>query len=372
VADRGADLEVDVPSFRRDLAVEDDLVEEIIRVWGYDKIPSTLVPTTVQLVERPERVRQADAVRRALVAAGLSEAVGWTFTDAPHAAALPTSAEPLALVNPLSQDAAFLRHHPLVGVLGVIALNLRRQHASVRLFEIARTYERRDGGTAEPRWAALAVSGQRGEPAWYRAVESVDVYDAKGLAEHALAALGLAATVGTGGTLSGFEDDCHGALVAADGSVLAEFGEISARVRAAFDIEAPVFAAVVSLDAALEAARMTGRASAGLGDPSSATFRYEPLPRYPAVQRDVAFVIEAGSEATAARIESAMRELAGALLRGLTLFDVFRFPDGRRSLAWRLTFQAEDRTLTDEEINAIQERVARGVSERFHVTWRGV
>ena len=95
------------------------------------------------------------------------------------------------------------------------------------------------------------------------------------------------------------------------------------------------------------------------------------LPRYPAVQRDVAFVIDAGSEVTAARIESAMRELAGALLRGLTLFDVFRVPDGRRSLAWRLTFQAEDRTLTDEEINAIQERVARGVSERFHVTWRG-
>jgi phenylalanyl-tRNA synthetase beta chain len=66
-----------------------------------------------------------------------------------------------------------------------------------------------------------------------------------------------------------------------------------------------------------------------------------------------------------------MRERAGPLLRGLTLFDVFRFPDGRRSLAWRLTFQAEDRTLTDDEVNAIQERVARGVSERFDITWRG-
>jgi phenylalanyl-tRNA synthetase beta chain len=332
-------------------------VEEIIRVWGYDKIPSTLEPTTVQLVERPERLRQADAVRRALAAAGLSEAVGWTFTDQPHAAALSASGEPLGLVNPLSQDAALLRHHPLVGVLGAVALNLRRQQASVRLFEITRTYECRDGVIAEPRWAALALSGQRGEPAWYRAVENVDVYDAKGLAEHALRALGLVASVGTGGTLAGFEDDCHGTLVAADGTVLAEFGEIAPRVRAAFDIEAPVFAAVLALDAV--AARTPG----GL--------RYEALPRYPAVQRDVAFVIDAGSEVTAARIESAMRELAGALLRGLTLFDVFRFPDGRRSLAWRLTFQAEDRTLTDEEINAIQERVARGVSERFHVTWRG-
>jgi phenylalanyl-tRNA synthetase beta chain len=357
VEDRGDDLEVEVPSFRRDLAVEDDLVEEVIRVWGYDKIPSTLEPTTVQLVERPDSLRQAEAVRRALVAAGLSEAVGWTFTDAPHAAALPTAGEPLALVNPLSQDAALLRHHPLVGVLGAVALNLRRQLPSVRLFEIARTYERRDGGTAEPRWAAIALSGLRADPGWDRAVENADVYDAKGVAEHALGALGVVAAAGASGTLSGFEDDCHGALVAPDGAVLAEFGEVAASARKAFDIDAPVFAAVLSLDA------VAARVPDGL--------RYEALPRFPAVQRDVAFVIDAASDVTAAAIESTLREGAGALLRGVTLFDVFRFPDGRRSLAWRLTFQAEDRTLTDEEVNAIQERVARGVSERFHITWRG-
>ena len=359
VEDRGDDLEVDVPSFRRDLAMEDDLVEEVIRVWGYDKIPSTLVPTTVHLVAQPDTLRQAGAVRRALVAAGLSEVVTSTFTDPSRAAALPASGEPLALVNPLSQDGALLRHHPLVGVLGAVALNLRRQAASVRLFEVGRTYERRDGGAAEPRWVTLALSGLRGEPAWYHPAEPVDVYDVKGLAEHALRALGVAATTDARARLSGFEDDCHGALVAADGTVLAEFGEIAAGARAAFDVDVPVFAAILSLDAVL--ARGT----------ADRAFAYEPLPRYPAVQRDVAFVIDAGAAVTAAEVESAMRELAGPLLRGLTLFDVFRLPDGRRSLAWRLTFQADDRTLTDDEVNAIQERVARGVSERFHITWRG-
>ena len=119
----------------------------------------------------------------------------------------------------------------------------------------------------------------------------------------------------------------------------------------------PVFAAVLSLDA--------------LAAQPAPVPRYEGLPRFPAVQRDVAFVIDAASDVTAARVEMAMRELAGPLLRDVTLFDVFRFPDGRRSLAWRLTFQADDRTLTDDEVNAIQERVARGVSERFHITWRG-
>lgn len=356
--ERGADLEIEVPSFRRDLAMEDDLVEEVIRVWGYDKIPSTLVPTTVRLVDVPPSVRQARTVREALVGAGLSEAVTDTFGDPAQAAALPPPREPLLLVNPLSQDAAMLRHHPLAGVLGALAVNLRRQHAGVRLFEIGKTYARTGDGAAESRWATIALGGARTDPAWYRPAEPADVYDAKGLAEHALAALGVGASMGKGGTLSGFEDDRHGALVGPDGAVLAEFGEVAAGVRQAFDIDGPVFAAVLSLDAV--AAQPT------------AVPRYQALPRFPAVQRDVAFLIEASSDATAAGVEAAMRELAGPLLRDVTLFDIFRFPDGRRSLAWRLTFQAEDRTLTDDEVNAIQERVARGASERFHITWRGV
>jgi phenylalanyl-tRNA synthetase beta chain len=251
-----------------------------------------------------------------------------------------------------------LRHHPLAGVLGALATNLRRQHPGVRLFEIGKTYARAEDGAAESRWATIALGGARSDPAWYRPAEPADVYDVKGLAEHTLETLGVTASVGKGGTLSGFEDDCHGALVGPDGVVLAEFGEVAAAVRSAFDIDGPVFAAVLSLDA--------------VAAQTPAVPRYQPLPRFPAVQRDVAFVVEASGEVTAAGIETVMRELAGTLLRDLTLFDVFRFPDGRRSLAWRLTFQAEDRTLTDDEVNTIQERVARGVSERFHITWRGV
>ena len=124
VTDRGDDLEVEVPSFRRDLAMEDDLVEEIIRVWGYDHIPSTLVPTALQLVEQPPSLRHAgSASRRALVGAGLSEVVDVQLhrcrTRRPCRAAPRTSRR--ALVNPLSQDAALLRHHPLEGVLAAVA-----------------------------------------------------------------------------------------------------------------------------------------------------------------------------------------------------------------------------------------------------------
>jgi phenylalanyl-tRNA synthetase beta chain len=118
-----------------------------------------------------------------------------------------------------------------------------------------------------------------------------------------------------------------------------------------------VFAALLALD---EILRSTPPA-----------VRHRALPRYPAVQRDVAFIVGALRTVTAAEIEALIRAEAGPLLRQLTLFDVFTFDDGRRSLAWRLTLQAEERTLTDEEANQIQETVARRVADRFKITWRG-
>src|SRR5207249_9816469 len=111
---KGRDLEVDVPSFRRDLALEDDLVEELIRVWGYDKLPSTLPASVVDVVRHPATLVQAQTVRRALVGAGLAEAIAHAFSDPARAALLraPGAPEPLRLLNPLSQDASLLRIHP--------------------------------------------------------------------------------------------------------------------------------------------------------------------------------------------------------------------------------------------------------------------
>jgi len=354
VKSRGADLEVTVPSFRRDLAMEDDLVEEIIRVWGYDRIPSTLPGGAISLVTHPITLRQSQAVRQALVGAGLAEVVTYAFTDPAKAELLrrPVDPEPVELMNPLAQDASLLRVNPLEGVLSAMATNVRRQQPDVRVFEMSKTYEQ----SAEPRWVAVALTGARTAGGWAGAAEPADVYDAKGLAEHTLDALGVRASTGNAGALAGFEPDCHGTLVTESGAIVAEFGEVAAALRESFGIPTPVFAAVVSLDAVSAAA--------------ATPLRYQALPRFPAVERDLAFVIGNDQTLTAAQIESSLREEAGPLLRRLVLFDVFRFPDGRSSLAWRLLFQAEDRTLTDAEVNAIQERVVRRITEKFHITLR--
>ena len=391
---RGADLAVTVPSFRRDLSMEDDLVEEIIRVWGYDRIPSTLPGGTIALVTHPAALRQAQSVRRTLAGAGLAEVVTHTFSDPARAALFrrPSDRPPVELLNPLAQDASWLRTHPLEGVLTAVATNVRRQQPDVRVFELCKTYARavasaeqpaqsaskgnanvsepartsfrppsnqaglKDPATTEARWLAIALTGARGEPGWSGSRDRVDVYDAKGFAEHALEALGLRAGPGDDGALGGFEPDCHGTLTGEGGVVLGEFGEVAAALREQLGIPAPVFAAVVSLDVA--------------GAVPAAPTRYQALPRFPVVERDLAFVLGGDRPPTAAQIESAIRETAGSLLRRVVLFDVFRFPDGRSSLAWRLLFQADDRTLTDDEVNAIQERIVRRVTETFPITLR--
>lgn len=373
VADRAgsdAEREVEVPSFRRDLAIEDDLVEEVIRVWGYDRIPSTLTRGALEPVEIPASRRQADLVRRALVGAGLTEVITYTFSDPAYDEVLRTRAagRPLALVNPLSRDASLLRYNPLEGVLEVVATNLRKQQPGVRVFELTKVFEPAPGVPRESAWLALALTGSRIGPVWWaRAAgqggrgEQVDTYDAKGLAEHVLETLGIRATQTRAllaGGVKGFEPDCHGALVTEGRVTVGEFGEVAADVRALYDIAPPVFVALLPLD---EIRRLA---------PPSA--KYRPLPRYPSVQRDVAFVVGALRSLTASEIEAALREDAGDLLQEIGLIDVFDFEDGRRSLAWRLTFQAADRTLTDDEVNAIQERLARRIAQRFNITWRGV
>ena len=357
VRSRGRDLDVEVPSFRRDLTMEDDLVEEIIRVWGYDRLPTTFSRGEIAPVRESDVARQERIVRDVLVGGGCAECVTYAFSDPARAGALGV-ANPLKLLNPLSQDASALRGHPLEGLLAVVATNLSRQQPGVRVFEICRTYESAPGGdtdTAEPRWAAIAVAGSRADAAWHTTPSRVDVYDAKGLAEVLLEEFGLASTTTAGGTLSGFEPDSHATLTA-EGRAIAEFGEVSAAGRGAFGIDVPVFAAVVRLDGGLPTARPTPR--------------YASLPRFPSVQRDMAFAL-GDRPVTADAIAAAIRAEAGPLLQQLSVFDVFPLADGRRSIGFRLTFQADDRTLTDDEVNAIHARVSQRVGAALGLTLRG-
>jgi phenylalanyl-tRNA synthetase beta chain len=370
VDDSGEDPQVVVPSFRRDIHQEDDLVEEIVRIWGYDKIPLTLAGGGEILpVKRPPDLKVARAMSRALNAAGLFECVTWGFADPDRLKRMGWSdaGALIALQNPLSVERSVLRPSLLPGLLEVLAINANRQMPDARIFEVGNVFaphrlEDADRPAHEELRLGIALTGLRAPRAWFTGGrDRVDIHDAKGMAEAALAAAGLtdAETVPwPADRVPAFLEPGRAARLMRGETEFGWFGEVALAAREIFDLPAPVFVAELSVTAL-----------AGL---PAATARYEPLPRFPAVQRDLAIVV--GSEVAAGEVEAAIRAMRLPLLTRLTLFDVYtggQVGAGRRSLAWSLTFQAPDRTLTDAEVNRLHERIVAEVAKRFRAEVRG-
>jgi len=365
----GEELQAVVPSFRRDIVQEDDLVEEVIRVWGYDKIPSTL-PRGGELrpVSHPPELQISRAVTRALTDAGLSQAITYAFVDPGRLKAMGWDAPEslITLQNPISIERSVLRPALAPGLLEVVALNASHQIPDVRAFEIGHAFaphreEDGDRPAHEELWLGVIMTGQRAPRVWHASRERVDVYDIKGAAELALHAAGakpVEVAPYEAGQGPRYLEQGRGAALLSGAREVGRFGEVALAVREAFDLSVPVFLAELSLTALLALPRET--------------VQYQPLPRFPAVQRDLALVVPA--EVTAGEVEAAIRGMKLPLLRQVTLFDVYegdQIGAGRRSLAWSLTYQAPDRTLTDREVNELHARIITEIGRRFRAEVRG-
>ena len=370
VDDTGDDLLVVVPSFRRDVHQEDDLVEEIVRIWGYDRIPLTLAGGGEILpVKRPPALRVARVVSRALNAAGLFECVTWSFLDPARLKRLgwDDPALLITLQNPSSVERSVLRPSLVPGLLEALALNANRQMPDAQLFEVGNVFsphrpEDGDRPAHEELRLGIALTGLRAPRAWFTGQrDRVDVHDAKGLAELALHAAGVtdvSTRLWPADRGPAYLEPGRAAGLVRGPMELGWFGELALAAREAYDLPGPVFVAELSVSAL-----------AGLPVPSA---KYEPLPRFPAVQRDLAIVVD--REVTAGAVEAAIRAMRLGLLTRLTLFDVYtggQVGRGKRSLAWGLTFQAPDRTLTDAEVNQLHGRIVAEIAERFGAEIRG-
>jgi len=369
VDDSGAALQVVVPSFRRDIVQEDDLVEEIVRIWGYDKIPLALAPAgEITPVQYPTDQTLATRIGRALSDAGLAESITYSFVDPARLKAMgwDDPARLVSVLNPLSAERSVMRPSLVPGLLEVLATNVHRQSPDVRIFETGVTFaphRESDGDRPahEELWLGVALTGLRAPRTWHAGRERVDVYDAKGMAELALA-IADAASAETQPFAPGEEpaylEPGRAARLVLDGQEIARFGEVAHGVREAFDLPAPVFIAEVLVSA--------------LAARPAAPRRYVALPRFPAVQRDLALVMP--EDVTVAQVESAIRGLSVPWLVRVTLFDVYsgaQVGAGKRSVAWSLTYQAPDRTLTDAEVNEAHARVVAELARRFRAEVRG-
>jgi phenylalanyl-tRNA synthetase beta chain len=355
-------FEVVVPAFRRDVAIEDDLVEEIARVWGYERIPSTLPSGALALTRRPRHMVARDTVRRVLTGAGCHEAVSLSLTDPAHLRHLglaPDDPRVVRLQNPLATDRSVMRPTLLFGLLEALATNVRRQMPDVRLFEIGRVFEGRGAGVLprEDTRVGVVLTGLRAPRAWHTPRARVDVFDVAGAVEGLVEALGRG-EVSVGPATAPYLEDGRAATVVVQGAPVGIVGELHPDVQKAFDLSMPVFVAELSLDA-IEA--LPGRA-----------IQYRPLARHPGIQRDLAVVLPA--EVASAEVGRAIEAIRPPWLRRVALFDVYegaQVGPGRKSLAYALLYQADDRTLTDAEVNRAHGEVVERLRAELGAEVRG-
>ncbi len=368
---RGEDLRVAVPGHRRfDVELRADLAEEVARVVGYEKIPTGMLSGPLPEPRLDGDGGYADELRarEVLAAAGLQEAITYSLVDPQLPAALdatsawPAPAEPrldtlLQVANPLSAEQSGLRDALVGSLLHALRANLRLRDR-VLLFELARTWRGPlDPLPAEHRHVGIAMVGPRQPSHWSGASEPLDFFDLKGIVDALCHAFNLRATYAPAQHPSLHPG--RAASVSVQGEPLGTMGQLHPRVAERFDLEGrAVLVAELDFERIVQAER-PGRA--GL-TPS----------RFPPAERDLAVVVD---ESTShGEVEQTIRQAGAPLLRRAHLFDLYRgdpVPPGRKSLAYALTYQAQDRTLADDEVAQAHARVEEALRQRFRADVRG-
>ena len=358
-------LTATVPTWRRDLLVEADVIEEIARVHGYEQVPSIL-PHTAMPPFRPVPTEVRDAIRTVLAGAGLTEAVTLALVSPESVARFPAiddgtptgepdqaaGGRPVHVTNPLSQQHSVLRQRVLGSLLEVVATNLRHGRTDVAVFEIGKGYGADDDHHRPTRewWRlAFALTGAAEAPAWNRSARPYDLDDAKGLVELLAGRLGHPAVAYD--VLSG-DPTLHpgrATAIRTDGVIVGRIGEFHPALLDELELRAERIIVGEIAVAGLAAGRLV---DANVSQPS----------RHPDIERDLAVVVS--TDRPAATVAAAIAAHGGDLLRSVTLFDSYRGkPLGERevSLAYRLVFAAEDRTLTEAEVATAIDAITAGL-----------
>jgi len=357
---QGEVIRAAVPYYRLDVSIPADLIEEVARVYGYDRLPSTLLSDELPPQRRNLALEGEERTRDILVGCGLQEVITYSLTSLESIGKLTPGggevdeSQYLKLANPLSSEREYLRRTLMASLLETVRDNLRFRDR-VAIFEIGRVYLPKEGEILpeEPRRLGIAMTGPRAERSWLTGTsEPMDFFDLKGVVETLLSHLGIKDYAVHPAEHPTFHPGRTAALTIS-GVAVGVLGEVHPLVREAFDLpDQPVCLAEFDLEALLERAEVA---------------RYfEPISRFPAVIQDLAVVVD--EEVPAQKVREVIIRAGGELLRRVELFDVYRgepVPPGKKSLAYSLTYQAQDRTLTDQEVARVQERIVRCLAEEL-------
>ncbi|MBG6145801.1 phenylalanyl-tRNA synthetase beta chain [Labrenzia sp. EL_142] len=368
ISGSGDTVKVAAPSWRPDIEGKADLVEEVVRILGLDRVPLTPLPrtgTVGQKVLTTGQIRR-NRTRRALATRGFNEAVTWSFISKPQAELFGGGNAALELANPISPEMSDMRPSLLPGLLSAAQRNADRGFGDVALFEVGQVFQ-----DDTPEGQKMVAAGVRRGTAklqgasrhWSGSSTGVDVYDAKADAEAALAAIGapvekLQVHTDAPGT---FHPGRSGCLKLGPKNALAVFGEIHPRTLADLDLEGPLVAFEIYLDALPQPKTKGGRSKGALN-----------ASHLMPVRRDFAFLV--GKDVKAEVLLKAARGAEKTLIADVTLFDIYvgqGVPDDQKSVAIDVLLQPRQKTLTDEEIDAVAKKIIANVEKATGGTLRG-
>jgi len=342
-----------------------DLIEELARIHGYDRLPLTMLSDELpeQLGNRP--LEFEERIRDILVEAGLQEVITYSLTDPGREAARKLPSLPyVELLNPISSDRTVMRHSVLSSVLEVAAANLRHTD-DVRFFEIGRIYLPKTGEKLpdEPRRLALFLSGRRHADFWADTTTgfaaALDFFDLKGIVEALFQELHACDVVQYRPSAAPCLHPGKAADVVLGGVVVGSFGQVHPQLATSIGIgERAALAGELDLEAIM----------AGVPE----RYAYRPLPRFPAALRDVAVIVD--EQIPADQVAAEIRKAGGDLLADVKLFDLYRgdsIPPRTKSLAYALTYQADDRTLTDKEVDRVHRKITESLKRVLKAQIRG-
>lgn len=345
--------QVVMPASRPDLTRAIDLVEEVIRLHGFEEIPTTVpmlpsVPTTEPAMRH--LIRRS---RELLAGSGLCESIHYGFEPLSQVAWANLKST-IAIRNPLGNESTILRSELVPGLLNAVAYNLCHRTMQGGLFEIRKVFAPPTAGNIpEATHLGITLFGTRGALHWTGGKEPVDLYDIKGILDRLVSGLGLPALKFASGSLPGYVHPKNAALVTCGGQTLGWVGMVHPQITQTLDLSVACAMAELNFEKILPLVE-------------AVQLRCKPLARFPGVRRDLALLVDV--QRTAEEIETVLRKAGGKLLTAVTAFDVYQgknIPSGKKSIAFALHYQDPDETLTFDAVDKVHETVVKVLSQQL-------
>jgi len=352
-----AEILVTSPYWRSDINIEADLLEEVARIIGYDAIPTTMLSSSLPQ-QNPEPVLGFKSKMKQMLAGyGFQEIIGYSLTSLEMLEkaldCAPLETQPIRMANAMTADQEYLRTSLRGNLLTALAANLRHEEGAIRLFEQGRVYLARNNDLPnEPEYLCGIISAEI-EKSWPNQAQHFDFFTIKGVVESLLAKLGIGVNFEESGD-SGLYPGRQAAVVI-DEDEIGVVGELNPKVAEAFDISKPVYIFEINLSKLLP--HTIGHEF------------YQPIARFPAVMRDIALVVD--ENISHRQVLDVITDFP--LVEKVTLFDVYtgkQVPVGKKSLAYRLSFQSKESTLTDKQVDKVQQQILRKLAGRLGASLR--